>query len=194
MVFVFINLVYKKVSSKIERAINFPEIPHWAYLFIIICILGYIYICFLTIIYIFNPILAFNLFLPIEILNLEFIKIIGSIGTIIGTIIFTIAIFNLNKSTKLELADKSQSIKLIRTGIYSISRNPIYLGMHIFTISFSLIIPTWITLLSLIIFIINFHYRIKLEEKELEELFGNAYIEYKKKVYRYIGRKIKRSL
>jgi len=63
--------------------------------------------------------------------------------------------------------------------------------LHIITIGFSLIIPTWITFLSIIIFIINFHYRIKLEEKELDDIFGKAYVEYKSKVFRYIGRRIK---
>ena len=189
MIIVLFHIIYRKLLHKIERAVNFPEIPQWIYPIIIICILGYIYICFLTLIYIFNPILAFNLFLPIEMLNIDFLKHIGDVFVIIGTIIFLIAYFNLN--SLIDLVDKSDSSELKTTGIYAISRNPIYLGLHIITIGFSLIIPTWITFLCIIIFIINFHYRIKLEEKELDEIFGKAYVEYKRKVFRYIGRRIK---
>ncbi len=189
MIIVLIHIFYRKLSYKIERAVNFPEIPHWIYPLIIICIFGYIYICFLTITYIFNPIFAFNLFLPITMLNIDLLKVIGDIFVIIGTIIFLIAYFNLNLLA--DLADKSNLSKLKSTGIYAISRNPIYLGLHIITIGFSLIIPTWITFICIIIFIINFHYRIKLEEKELEEIFGKAYIDYRRKVLRYIGRRIR---
>ncbi|MFX1571520.1 MAG: methyltransferase family protein [Promethearchaeota archaeon] len=189
MIIVVIHIFYRKFSYKIERAVDFPEIHHWIYPLIIICILGYIYICFLTISYIFNPNFAFNLFLPIKILNLDLIKYIGDIFVIIGTILFLIAYFNLNSLT--DLANKSDSSELKTTGIYAISRNPIYLGLHIITFGFSLIIPTWITFICIIIFIINFHYRIKLEEKELEEIFGKAYIAYKRKVLRYIGRRIR---
>ena len=187
MLIVFILILYRKLSHKIERAVSFPEIPQWIYPLIIICILGYIYICFLTIIFIINPISAFNLFLPIEMLDLNLLKYIGDIFVIIGTITFLIAFFNLN-SLK-DLADKSDSSELKTTGIYTISRNPIYLALHIITIGFSLIIPTWLTFSCVIIFIINFHYRIKLEEKELEEFYGKDYIEYKRKVFRYIGRR-----
>lgn len=189
IIIVLFHIIYRKLSHKIERAVNFPEIPQWIYPLIVICILGYIYICFLTLIYIFNPILAFNLFLPIEMLNIDLLKYIGDIFVLIGTIIFLIAYFNLNSI--IGSADKSNSSALKTRGIYAISRNPIYLGLHILTIGFSLIIPTWITFLSIIIFIINFHYRIRLEEKELEQCFGNDYIEYKRKVFRYIGRRIK---
>ncbi len=189
MIIVFLHIIFRKLTHKIERAVNFPEIPQWIYPLIIICILGYIYICFLTIIYIFNPFLAFNLFLPIEMLNIDLLKYVGDIFVIIGTIIILIAYFNLN--SLVDFKDKSDLSDLKITGIYAISRNPIYLGLHIITIGFSLIIPTWITFLSIIIFIINFHYRIKLEEKELELLFGKSYIEYKKKVFRYFGRSIK---
>jgi len=125
MIIVLIHIIYRKVSYKIERAVNFPEIPKWIYPLIIICILGYIYICFLTIIYIFNPILAFNLFLPIEILNIGLLKYIGDIFVIIGTIIFLIAYFNLN--SLIDLTDKSISSELKTTGIYAISRNPFIL-------------------------------------------------------------------
>jgi len=188
MLIVVIHLLYRKLSHKIERVVNFPEIPQWIYPIIILTIMGYIYLCFLTIIFIIDPISTFYLFLPIEMLNLNLLKYIGDIFVIIGSIIFLIACFNLNSIT--DLADKSHLSELKITGIYAISRNPIYLGLHAITIGFSLIIPTWITFPCIIIFIVNFHYRIELEEKELEEFYGKDYIEYKKKVFRYIGRRV----
>ncbi|MBN1216278.1 MAG: isoprenylcysteine carboxylmethyltransferase family protein [Candidatus Lokiarchaeota archaeon] len=116
-------------------------------------------------------------------------KYIGGILVIIGDLLFLIAYIKLN-SLKNSV-NKFDSAKLITTGIYAISRNPIYLALHTITIGFTLIIPTWITFVCIVIFIINFHLRIKLEEKELEETFGKDYIEYKKKVLKYIGRRIK---
>jgi len=189
IIIIFIHIIYRKLSHKIERAVNFPKIPQWIYPLIILCIIGYFYICFLTLIYIFNPNLAFNLLLPIEMLNIDLLKFIGSFFVIIGTIIFLVAYFNLN-SLK-DLKSKSDSSELKTNGIYAISRNPIYFGLHIITIGFFLIIPTLINCVLIIIFIINLHYRIKLEEIELEENFGKPYIDYKKKVFRYVGRRFK---
>lgn len=190
LIIVFCHLIYRKITHKIERAINFPnKIPKWIYPFIPICLAGYLYICILTIIYIFDSNLAFNLFLPIEILNFEVLKYIGDLFVLIGTTTFFTAYYYLNSIKNIR---DSNSFDLKTSGIYAISRNPIYLGMHIFTIGFCLIIPTWITIPSTIIFIINIHYRIKLEEKELEELFGNTYIKYKRNVFRYFGRRINR--
>jgi len=193
MIILVIHLVYKKLIGKNERVAKFPKIPKWLYPLIIICILAYIYVCILTIIYIFNPILAFNVFLPIEVLNIDLLKYIGCIFVITGTIIIMVAYFTLNKSKKINLDYKSESRELKTIGIYAISRNPMYLGMHVLTIGFAIIMPTWITFSCIIIFIINFHYRIKLEEKELEESFGNNYIAYKRNVFRYLGRRRKKS-
>jgi protein-S-isoprenylcysteine O-methyltransferase Ste14 len=190
LIFIAFHLVYKKIFKKMGKFSGKPpKIPYWAIPLIITTIIGFIFICFLTISYIFNPNWAFSLFFPIEILNIEIIKLIGSILTILGTLIFIAAYFNLGSSTRLLLAEASETTQLKTKGLYSISRNPLYLGLHISMIGFCFIIPTWLMFFFTIIFMLNQDFRIKTEEIELEKRFGVKYIKYKKKVCRYLGRK-----
>ena len=74
--------------------------------------------------------------------------------------------------------------KLITTGLYRYSRNPMLLGLFIFLLGLGLLLGS----LSLIFIftptfiLINVLYLKSIEEKEMEKKFGNQYLEYKKKV------------
>lgn len=81
-------------------------------------------------------------------------------------------------------------VRLVTDQLYRFSRNPMYLGMMI------VLVGTWILLgkLSPVIVIPVFFFIIqegfiKYEEKFLEEKFGDEYLEYKDRVYRWIGSK-----
>ena len=73
------------------------------------------------------------------------------------------------------------------TGIYSITRNPMYVGLICVYISLGFLIGNWwnFILLPLLIVIVQ-TYIIYKEEKYLEREFGSAYISYKHKVRRWI--------
>ena len=71
-------------------------------------------------------------------------------------------------------------------GWYAHSRNPLYLGLHIAMIGWIFILPSIPTILMLVIFLINQHFRILLEEEFLEKQFEEEYREYKKRVRRYL--------
>lgn len=99
-------------------------------------------------------------------------------------IVFTfLSLINLGKSTRLGLPKEKTSLK--NNGIYKISRNPMYIGFDLFTISSMLytlnIYLIFIGLYSIIIY----HFIIIGEEQFLENRFGNVYINYKKRVKRY---------
>ncbi|MBS1536948.1 MAG: isoprenylcysteine carboxylmethyltransferase family protein [Bacteroidetes bacterium] len=72
-------------------------------------------------------------------------------------------------------------------GIYSISRNPMYLGLLFIYIGIALFKGNWWTfiLIPLVIFVINQLVIIK-EERYLERAFGQEFLEYKNKVRRWI--------
>ena len=90
-----------------------------------------------------------------------------------------------NKKTTVKPFEKSSC--LIEEGPFVFSRNPMYLGMTI------ILLGTSITLGSVIPFIITvvFPFFISIsfilpEEKSLEETFGQDFIEYKKRVRRWL--------
>ena len=73
------------------------------------------------------------------------------------------------------------------TGIYGITRNPMYIGLAIVYLGITCFIGNWWNLILfplLLIFVQE--YIIKREEKYLEAEFGQEYEEYKNKVRRWL--------
>ena len=77
--------------------------------------------------------------------------------------------------------------KLVTSGIYKYSRNPMYLGMIMIIISTTVYYLNFYSLLTPFIFFfwIN-RFQIKREEVFLEEKFGQEYLSYKTKTRRWI--------
>ncbi len=96
-----------------------------------------------------------------------------------------------------EFARTSQSMEpghpishVIRTGVFSVSRNPLYLGI-VMTLSGGAFVfnALWI-LIFLVPSIILCHYiLIASEERYLERKFGKEYLEYTASVRRWLGRR-----
>ncbi len=80
--------------------------------------------------------------------------------------------------------------RIVSSGVFSISRNPLYLGIVILIIGLSLIINSWWVLVLLVIEIILCHIILIFpEERYLASTFGSYYEEYRRSVYRWFGRK-----
>ncbi|APZ47667.1 hypothetical protein BW723_15820 [Polaribacter reichenbachii] len=82
--------------------------------------------------------------------------------------------------------DENNKTKLVTNGMFSISRNPIFLGIMIANIGLFLAIPNAFTLLIISLSTISINTQIRLEEEFLKREFENDYLEYAKKVRRWI--------
>jgi len=82
--------------------------------------------------------------------------------------------------------DENNKTKLVTKGVFSISRNPIFLGIMIANIGLFLVIPNAFTLLIISLSTLSVNTQIRLEEEFLKREFGNEYIEYAEKVRRWI--------
>lgn len=71
-------------------------------------------------------------------------------------------------------------------GLYKYSRNPMYIAYFIYILGCVLLTQSLLLLLILIFFQIATHWIILSEEEWCKEEFGNGYIEYMKKVRRYL--------
>ncbi len=81
--------------------------------------------------------------------------------------------------------DKSNH--LIIEGVFSRTRNPMYIGMFILILGFSIVSTNIISCILPFVFAILVRLIfIRKEEKMMLETFGEAYLEYKKKVRRWI--------
>jgi len=80
-----------------------------------------------------------------------------------------------------------QSTHLIKEGLYKYSRNPIYLGMGVILFGGAMILGSFSPFLVVPVFIIIIERAfIVKEEKFLENIFGNEYLDYKKSVRRWL--------
>ena len=82
--------------------------------------------------------------------------------------------------------DEDNKTKLVTNGMFSISRNPIFLGIMIANVGLFLIIPNAFTLLIISLSTISVNTQIRLEEEFLKQEFENDYFKYAKKVKRWL--------
>ena len=85
---------------------------------------------------------------------------------------------------KRDPEDKS----LIKSGIFAYTRHPMYLMTHLLFLAVFLLTLSLLSLIPFALSVIMFNYVMAYEENGLEEMFGEAYVEYKKKVHRWIIR------
>ena len=81
--------------------------------------------------------------------------------------------------------DKDKQAKLVTSGPFAFSRNPIYVGFLMIYLGYAIAIQSWLIILRIPL-IMYFYKSAKAEEKNLEKLFGHDYTEYKKRVPRFL--------
>lgn len=117
------------------------------------------------------------------------VRVIGAVMSVAGTIVFIAAVRTMRDSWRAGVS-KTDKTELITNGIYQISRNPAFLGFDLLYIGTLLMFFNWILCILTVFAVIMYHLQIvSVEEKFLLAAFGNEYLQYKKKVCRYIGRK-----
>lgn len=111
---------------------------------------------------------------------------IGLILSVIGILMFIYALISFGNSFRVGIDDKKPG-ELIKNGFFAVSRNPIYVSFFFFFIGMAFIHPN-IALISIItfIFIPIIHRQVLREEKSLKKFYGEEYLEYLKKVPRYL--------
>jgi len=102
----------------------------------------------------------------------------------IGLILVVLSLINLGSSTRLGIPNENTVFKT--NGLYKVSRNPMYVGFNLLTISAIVyFLDIWIILLG-IYSIAIYHLIILGEERFLEIRFSKDYKTYKKEIRRYL--------
>jgi protein-S-isoprenylcysteine O-methyltransferase Ste14 len=109
---------------------------------------------------------------------------ISYIILIIGLLFSILSIINLGSSTRLGLPSEDTVFKT--NGLYKLSRNPMYLGFNLVTISSMIYTLNVLIILLGIYSILVYHLIILGEEKFMQTRFGEKYIDYKRKTGRYL--------
>ncbi|MHA2174441.1 MAG: methyltransferase family protein [Candidatus Hodarchaeales archaeon] len=117
-------------------------------------------------------------------------QLIGILAIILGFILVFWANYMLLIVGKIGLRDREPfhiPSTLIVDGPYKFSRNPIYTGVCslVFGLSF-LIGSVPLFILAIVLMAIFWRFLIRWEERKLEETFGEKYMEYKRRVRRWL--------
>lgn len=111
----------------------------------------------------------------------------GFIVGMLGDLIFLISVLTMKDSWRAGIPEKDKT-EIITTGIYAFSRNPAFLGFDFMYIGVCLMFCNWLTICFTLFAVTMLHLQILQEEKYMEQTFGDIYTDYKKQVFRYLGR------
>lgn len=79
------------------------------------------------------------------------------------------------------------SASLVTTGVYSFTRNPMYLGMALVLLAWSVYLDSMWAPAGVILFVLYItRFQIVPEERVLNRLFGEPFAEYRKRVRRWL--------
>ena len=80
-----------------------------------------------------------------------------------------------------------ESTVVVTTGMFRFTRNPMYLGMVVGLLGIAILLGSLAAFLPVPVFVAIIHFQfIVHEERFMEELFGEEYLAYKRKVRRWI--------
>jgi len=124
----------------------------------------------------------------LEIIYLPYKNSTSVLILLVGSLILINPVFKFIKSKTTVNPVKFKKVnKLVTSGIYKYSRNPMYLGMILIIISTSIFYLNYYSVITPFIFYfwIN-RFQIKREEIFLKEKFGKEYLSYMSKTRRWI--------
>ncbi len=105
---------------------------------------------------------------------------------LIGALVWTVsAQIQMGNSLRIGI-DEQNKTALVQTGIFGISRNPIFLGLLVALIGLFLVTPNALTLLVLGLSAALIGVQVRLEEEFLMRVHGDAYRDYTRRVRRWI--------
>ena len=113
------------------------------------------------------------------------IDILGSVVIAVGFAVFVASLISFGSSWRIGI-DKKKPGALVTTGIFSVTRNPIFLFLDLYFLGTWLICPNLFFGISALVVIAGTHWQILQEEEFLGKQYGAEYEEYARKVRRYL--------
>ena len=113
------------------------------------------------------------------------LMLIGIALLILALIWVLVAQIQMGDSWRIGIDEESKST-LVQHGLFSVSRNPIFLGMLVMLVGLLLILPTAVTLTVTVLGVVLIHVQVRLEETFLVENYGEEYRKYQMSVHRWI--------
>src|SRR5262245_19936500 len=120
-----------------------------------------------------------------EFFDLEVVSWVGAMLSFAGLVFFVLSLVSFGKSFRVGI-DIDQPDKLVTTGVFAYSRNPIYLAFGLILIGQFLVFPNWIPLVYVAAGSWLIHRQVLREEEFLKKHYGKEYEAYRNTVRRYL--------
>lgn len=106
----------------------------------------------------------------------------------LGAAIDVVAIVTFRRaSTTVHPMKPQRAATLVTSGVFRISRNPMYLGLVLYLVAWAVYLSNWLAALFVPLFVLYLNrFQIAPEERVLESLFGEKYATYKESVGRWL--------
>ena len=109
----------------------------------------------------------------------------GVLLCLAGLVLLFLSLVSLGESFRVGI-DQEHPDKLITTGLFAFSRNPIYVAFGLVLLGQFLVFPNWIPLVYMVAAIGVIHRQVLREEEFLREHYGQEYSDYCGRVRRYL--------
>jgi protein-S-isoprenylcysteine O-methyltransferase Ste14 len=103
----------------------------------------------------------------------------------IGLLVLFASLVSFGTSFRVGI-DVDQPDKLVTTGIFAVSRNPIYVGFALVLAGQFLVFPNWVPAAYFAAALLLFHRQVLREESFMREHYSQEYVEYCRRVRRYL--------
>lgn len=113
-------------------------------------------------------------------------RVPAAIGGAVGLAIVVAALVRLREAARLGLPDDGRATRLKTTGLYAISRNPVYVGAVLGCVASCAYVPHWINILATVVTVLVHHRIVLAEERFLDRRFGGEWRAYRARVRRYL--------
>ena len=155
---------------------------------ILMQVTGFLFLCFLTLFLLISFMIDQWLHLP-SLTYMPWTLVAGLVLLIPGAIldIWTVVLFAMARGTPVPINPPQ---KLVTSGPYAFSRNPMVLGLYLIFFAVGLLTGSFalaIIFTPLLIIVMTIYVK-KVEERTLELRFGKEYVDYKRKVGMYFPR------
>lgn len=124
-------------------------------------------------------------FIPIDWLERSWMKWVGMALLLLSLVWTGLAQSQMGESWRIGI-DQEQRTTLVQSGVFGVSRNPIFLGMMITLLGLFLVIPNTLTLLGLVMGVVLIQIQVRLEEEFLARTHGDEYAQYRRRVRRWV--------
>lgn len=122
--------------------------------------------------------------LNLQLFESDIARAAGIAVVALSMVVFALAFLSFGNSWRVGL-DRQTPGALVTTGIFAVSRNPIYVAMDLWFIGIALMNGTLFFVVFAVLAAAALHWQMLREERFCAELYGEPYVDYRARIARY---------